>query len=52
VLNIEWRTIKGYEGLYEVSNDGRVRRLRFINGKLIHLENGEVLKILKVWNTK
>lgn len=32
MLNIEWKTIKGYEGLYEVSNDGRVRRLRFING--------------------
>lgn len=31
--NIEWKTIKGYEGLYEVSNDGRVRRLRFINGR-------------------
>ena len=31
-MNIEWRTIKGYEGLYEVSNDGRIRRLRFING--------------------
>lgn len=32
MLNIEWKSIKGYEGLYEVSNDGRVRRLRFING--------------------
>lgn len=30
--NIEWKPIDGYEGLYEVSNDGRVRRLRFING--------------------
>lgn len=33
MLNIEWKTIKDYEGLYEVSNDGRVRRLRFINGR-------------------
>lgn len=24
---IEWRSIKGYEGVYEVSNDGRVRRI-------------------------
>lgn len=24
----EWRAIKGYEGLYEVSNDGRVRRVQ------------------------
>ena len=32
MLNIEWKPIKGYEGLYEVSNDGRVRRLRFTNG--------------------
>ena len=31
MLNIEWKPIKGYEGLYEVSNDGRVRRLRFTN---------------------
>ena len=31
MLNIEWKPIDGYEGLYEVSNDGRVRRLRFIN---------------------
>lgn len=25
IENIEWRKIPGYEGLYEVSNDGRVR---------------------------
>lgn len=24
---IEWRSVKGYEGIYEVSNDGRVRRI-------------------------
>lgn len=29
MLNIEWKPIDGYEGLYEVSNDGRVRRLRY-----------------------
>ena len=26
-MKIEWRDIKGYEGLYEVSNMGRVRSL-------------------------
>ena len=26
-----WKDIKGYEGLYQVSNLGRVKRLRFIN---------------------
>ena len=28
----EWRPISGYEGLYEVSNLGRVRRLTTVNG--------------------
>lgn len=27
MLNIEWKPIKDYEGLYEVSNDGIIRRL-------------------------
>lgn len=27
----EWRDIKGYEGLYQVSSLGNVRKLRFIN---------------------
>lgn len=45
----EWRPIKGYEGLYEVSNLGRVRSLdrividkggkRFIKGKLLNPYN-------------
>lgn len=26
--SIEWRPVVGYEGLYEVSNDGRIRSLR------------------------
>lgn len=29
----EWRTIKGYEGRYEVSNVGRVRSLNYNNQK-------------------
>lgn len=41
--NIEWKTTKGYEGLYEVSSDGRVRRLRFING----IHNFEKIKECK-----
>lgn len=27
-----WKDIQGYEGLYQVSNLGRVKRLKFING--------------------
>lgn len=30
-MNEEWKGIKGYEDLYEVSNLGRVRKLRFVN---------------------
>lgn len=26
-----WKDIEGYEGLYQVSNLGRVKRMRFIN---------------------
>lgn len=34
---MEWRQIKGYEGLYEISEKGDVRRLcrKFKNGKLL-----------------
>ena len=32
-MNEEWRDIKGYEGLYQVSNLGRVKRLRDKNNK-------------------
>ena len=40
-----WKPIKGYEGLYEVSNLGRVKRLPYsIIGKGIRNFNGGVLK--------
>jgi len=39
----EWRDIKGYEGLYQVSNVGNVRSLRFINNAV----NKEQVKIRK-----
>lgn len=29
-----WKDIDGYEGLYQVSNLGRVKRLKFTNGKV------------------
>lgn len=38
-----WKDIKGYEGLYQVSNMGRVKRLNYWNGHKYN--NGE--KILK-----
>lgn len=47
--NIEWRTIKGYEELYEVSNDGRVRRLRFINGSHNFEKIKECKQTLNAW---
>lgn len=31
-MNIVWKDIKGYEGSYQVSNDGSVRRLN-VNGR-------------------
>lgn len=31
----EWRTIKGYEGIYEISSFGRVRSLNYNNQKEI-----------------
>jgi len=39
-MNEEWRDIKGYEGLYQVSNLGRVRSLRF-----------KKVRILKPWGS-
>ena len=41
--NIEWKPIKNYEELYMVSNNGLVKRIRFINGK----HNFEKERILK-----
>ena len=34
----EWRDIVGYEGLYQISNTGKVRSLRF--GRIIELKQG------------
>lgn len=49
MLNIEWKQIKDYEGLYEVSNDGRVRRLRFINGSHNFEKIKECKQTLNTW---
>ena len=42
-----WKTIKGYEGLYEVSNLGRVRSLDrcvvYANGQ-VHIHRGKILR--------
>lgn len=45
----EWRSIKGYEGLYEVRNLGRVRSCdRYVsNGKSVRLAKGRALKPCK-----
>ena len=49
MLNIEWKPIKDYEGLYEVSNDGRVRRIRFINGSHDFEKIKECKQTLNTW---
>ena len=49
-MNEEWRPIEGYEGLYEVSNTGRVRSLdRYVKGKgeSYRLHKGRVLSPIK-----
>lgn len=43
----EWRHIKGYEGIYQVSNEGRVRSVsRYVKGKSnsMRLLKGHILK--------
>ena len=43
-----WRPVVGYEGLYEVSNTGRVRSLdRYVKGKGYRLHKGKVLSPIK-----
>ena len=46
----EWRTIEGYEGLYEVSSYGQVRSfdryVKYSDGR-IHLHKGKVLSPIK-----
>ena len=39
-----WRNVKGYEGLYEVSNLGRVRKYR---GKLIRMNKNYQVALIK-----
>lgn len=45
----EWRSIEGYEGLYEVSNLGRIKSCdRYVsNGKTVRLAKGRALKPCK-----
>ena len=42
----EWKDIKGYEGLYQISNLGNVKRIKFIN----NIVEKEKIKILKPIN--
>ena len=43
-MSEEWRSVVGYEGLYEVSNTGQVRSLdRYVKGKSYRLHKGKVL---------
>ena len=44
----EWKDIKGYEGLYQVSNKGRIRRILFVN----NIVRKPKIKILKLYTNK
>lgn len=43
LLNEEWRDIKGYENLYQVSNYGRIKTLKYYDG----IKKHQKTKILK-----
>lgn len=43
-MSEEWRDIKGYEGLYQVSNLGRVKSLRYKRGKQEKILDGWISK--------
>jgi hypothetical protein len=47
---IEWKAIKDYEGLYEVSNDGQIRRISY--EKRCHNLRYELPKILNTYKDK
>lgn len=49
--NEEFRDIKGYEGLYQVSNYGRVKRILFINNHIKKTKE-KMLSCLKCSNNK
>lgn len=54
--NEEWKDIKGFEGLYEVSNFGRVKSKERIdeyvsNGEVMHRRRREVILFPKLMNT-
>ena len=47
-MNEEWKDIKGYEGLYQISNLGRVKSLRYANKQAFYKRE----KLLKGANDK
>lgn len=52
-MNEEWKDIEGFEGLYEVSNLGRVRSLQFHGKsriKLMSQSNSDGYKVVKLTN--
>lgn len=47
----EWRDIKDYEGLYQVSNEGRVKSLKFGKGKILKPQkNTKGYLQVQLWN--
>lgn len=50
-----WKDIKGYEGLYQVSNLGRIKSMlgtKMISGKLIYIKREKILSTFKINNNK
>lgn len=45
----EWRDIKGYEGLYQVSNLGRVKRLPITQSRTFRAKNGLMKTVDQSW---
>lgn len=41
-MSEEWRDIKGYEGLYQVSNLGRIKSLKYKGGKQERILDGSI----------
>ncbi len=51
MANELWRPVKGYEGLYEVSNKGRVRSVERIDARGQHRKS-KIMSVKKIQNTK
>lgn len=49
--NEVWKPVKGYEGFYEVSSEGRVRSVDRIDARGQHRKS-KIMSVKKIQNTK